>query len=135
MRSKKRFRLTMNQFYAYKLSIRTLEDENFSRIFFAKKLFHQYIVDVYTKIEADNLNFIRHNQKELRSEHYRGLYDWVQSRSDGDCGKIVILPSSFSVTILILQKNFFYFFHIQEANGDRQAPILNFHFLSLYKIK
>ena len=34
------------------------------------KLYHQYIVDIYGKIETARLNFIRFNKSKLRSEEY-----------------------------------------------------------------
>lgn len=35
-----------------------------------RKLFQQYTVDMYAKIETERLNYIRFNQKKLRSEEY-----------------------------------------------------------------
>ena len=63
-------------------------------------LFQQYIVDMYSKIEASCLLFIWHNQKKLRAELYCGLADAlnVQGKDvDGaQIGKKIILPSSFT---------------------------------------
>jgi hypothetical protein len=38
-----------------------------------RKLYQQFIVDNYTRIEANNLNWIRMNQKTLRAELYNNL--------------------------------------------------------------
>ena len=59
------------------------------------RLFQQYIVDMYVKIEGQRLSFLRHNQRTLRAEVYQGLAD--VSSSDGNIdgsqiGKKVILP-------------------------------------------
>ena len=53
--------LTLRKFYAYRIAIRNV----FSTIHSAGLLFQQYLVDAYTKIEGNSLNFIRQNQKTL----------------------------------------------------------------------
>jgi hypothetical protein len=61
------------------------------------RLFHQYIVNQYVKMEQQRLNFIRFNQETLRAELYNGLAD-VLRLDDTDMGTIaqkVIHPSSF----------------------------------------
>ena len=56
--------VTLSQHYNYKLSFRQF----ISSLFYGKKLFQQYAVDVYVKIEGQRLAFIRNNQNKLRSE-------------------------------------------------------------------
>ena len=58
--------VTLSQYYNYKLSV----IQFFSSLFYGKKLFQQYAVDVYVKIEGQRLAFIRNNQNKLRSEQY-----------------------------------------------------------------
>ncbi|GBO22488.1 hypothetical protein AVEN_2211-1 [Araneus ventricosus] len=61
-----------------------------------KELFHQFVVDMYAKIESARLRLIRLNQKKLRVEDYIHLRDAINS--DGDINefrKPTILPSSF----------------------------------------
>ncbi|XP_051160511.1 uncharacterized protein LOC127290984 [Leptopilina boulardi] len=63
------------------------------------RLFQQWIVDNYVKVEKDRTNFCRNNQSTLRAESYKGLIDHLQRRADesnSEVGKIVILPSSFT---------------------------------------
>jgi len=50
-------------FYAFKMMLRA---GNFNHILCCKDLFHQFVVDMYAKIEAERLRFIRKNQKKLR---------------------------------------------------------------------
>ncbi|GFR06687.1 ATP-dependent DNA helicase [Trichonephila clavata] len=55
-------------------------------------------VDMFAKIESERLNWIRHNQKKLRSEEYIHLKDAITA-TDGqlsELGKMVVLPSSFT---------------------------------------
>ena len=46
------------------------------------KLYHQYIVDMYGKIETACLNFIRFNKSKLRSEEYIHLQDAIWNDSN-----------------------------------------------------
>ncbi|GFT73749.1 helitron_like_N domain-containing protein [Trichonephila clavipes] len=65
-----------------------------------RQLFHQYIVDMYAKVESERLRFLRFNQAKLRSEEYIHLRDAVAGNIDGnlnpsDIGNAFILPSSY----------------------------------------
>ena len=63
------------------------------------RLFLQFIVDVYARIEQSSLNYIRFNQKyqkDLRSEVRQGLVDAIYNNTSlDDIGRSIILPSSF----------------------------------------
>jgi hypothetical protein len=56
--SAKRNRVTLREYYAYRLSKR----QELSIIHLAGDLFQQFVVDAYVKIESNNLNYIRQNQ-------------------------------------------------------------------------
>ncbi|CAF2925300.1 unnamed protein product [Rotaria sp. Silwood2] len=56
-RSRNWTRISMLQFYSYRLAIR----QTFSAIHYAGKLFQQYIVDAYVKTEQNRLAFHRQN--------------------------------------------------------------------------
>ncbi|GBN20200.1 hypothetical protein AVEN_149932-1, partial [Araneus ventricosus] len=87
-------KVSMMNFYAYRIMIR---NNSFNHILNTRKLFHQFIVDVYAKIEAERLLYIRLNQNKLRSEEYIHLKDAVATEKNvEDIGKIVILPSTFT---------------------------------------
>ena len=64
------------------------------------RLFQQYIVDMYSKVEAAQLSYIHFNQPKLHAEVYQGLSDAVHA-SDGNVdrsqlGRRLVLPSSFT---------------------------------------
>ena len=40
-----------------------------------RRLFQQYSIDMYVKVETERLNFICFNQSKLRSEEYIHLHD------------------------------------------------------------
>ncbi|KAG2191246.1 hypothetical protein INT47_012402 [Mucor saturninus] len=86
-------KVTTMQFYSFHLMFRSCGHD----LHLYGKLFHQFIVDMYAKIEQFRLNFIRHNQSSLRTALYRGLQDAV-AHDDNDTsslGRKIILPSSF----------------------------------------
>ncbi|GBM25087.1 hypothetical protein AVEN_96665-1 [Araneus ventricosus] len=80
-------------FYAYHLMVRSTEN----RLLNYRQLLHQYLVDMYAKIEVERLLFIRLNQKKLRVVEYIHLKDAIENDSDpANDGKLVILPSTFT---------------------------------------
>jgi hypothetical protein len=99
-------KVTIMQYYSSRLMIRANDRVNAGgdiernmqvSIHSFGKLFHQYIVDQYAKMEQQRLNFIRFNQETLRAELYSGLTD-VLRLDDTDMSEIgqkVILPSTF----------------------------------------
>jgi len=88
-----RSKVTMLQYVAYRLAIR----DEFSLLHHSKKLFLQWIVDVYVRVEGTRLHFIRENQATLRSELYNNLTDHMALNDNNNVqiGRRVILPSSF----------------------------------------
>lgn len=87
-------RITRAQYIKYRMAIR----ENFNVFLLGRRLFQQWLVDNYVKIEKDRTDFCKTHQKELRSETYQGLIDYMQNMANnlnGRIGKMVILPSTF----------------------------------------
>ena len=63
-----------------------------------RRLFQQYSVDMYVKVETERLNFIRFNQSKLRSEEYVRLRDDIATEADAtNFGRLTIL------TVLMLE--------------------------------
>jgi len=87
-------RITRNQYIKYRMAIRN----EFNVFILGRRLFQQWLVDSYVKIEKDRINYCKDHQKELRIETYQGLRDYIQTMADnsnGRIGKMVILPSTF----------------------------------------
>ena len=83
------------QYYKYRLMPQS--GETFNTIHRLGRLFQQYVVDMYTKIEFSRLQYLRFNQSQLCADLYQGLADAVAA-SDGQVdgsqlGKKVILLS------------------------------------------
>nr|XP_047141476.1 uncharacterized protein LOC124816359 [Hydra vulgaris] len=97
--------VTLSQYYNYRLAVR----QTFSPIFYGKKLFQQYVVDAYVKIEGQRFAFIRNNENKLRSEQYDALHEHViNCANDFNVrpGRVVILPSSYVGSPRALKENF-----------------------------
>ncbi|KAJ4441100.1 hypothetical protein ANN_10950 [Periplaneta americana] len=81
-------------FYAYRIMIR---EGSPNHILNCRQLSHQFIVDMYAKIESERLLYIRLNQMKLRVDEYIHLSDAVANDGNvADNGKIVILPATFT---------------------------------------
>ncbi|XP_057425867.1 uncharacterized protein LOC130719249 [Lotus japonicus] len=90
----KRDSVTLKDFVAFRIQDRRIEYDNVIRV---GRLFQQFIVDAYTMIESQRLNWVRFNQNKIRAEVYSGLHDAV-ARGDTDAtttGKRIILPASY----------------------------------------
>ena len=94
-----------SQYYNYKLSVRQF----FSSLFYGKKLFQQYAVDAYVKIEGQRLAFIRNNQNKLKSDQYDVLHEHVNNLGNDHNvrpERVVVLPSTYVGSPRALKENF-----------------------------
>ena len=55
---------------------------DFSALHRAGRLWQEWLLDAYLKMEKSRLEFQRHNQKKLRADLYHGLEDAVLSSSE-----------------------------------------------------
>ena len=88
-------RVTRLNYVRYRIAIR----DDFNPIILGRRLFQQYLVDCYVKIERDRINYCKYHQTELRRDSYQDLMDHLNSYANLQnkrIGKIVILPSTFS---------------------------------------
>ena len=86
-------KVSANDYYAYRIMHR---QNSFNIILRCRQLFHQYIVDMYAKIESERLLFIRTHQQQLRVADYIHLRDSLTNDGHANVGQLVILPSSFT---------------------------------------
>jgi len=90
--------ITPLMYYCYKIQIRRGEDGNRipNHLHRGGRLFQQYVVDQYAKVEQNNLNFIRFNQNQLL-QNLHAAEDALDNRDDDNhAGNDVYLPSSFA---------------------------------------
>ncbi len=100
-----REQVSIAQFYAYHVSIRG----KFSAIHRGALLFQQYVVDAFTKIEGQDLEYIRFHQDQLNVETYQGLMDHVRAQAEAEhsnVGQIIILPSTCKGSQRYIHQNF-----------------------------
>ncbi|XP_015189381.1 PREDICTED: uncharacterized protein LOC107073305 [Polistes dominula] len=78
----------------YKIAQLKIKSGVFNPLLHGGKLLQQGAVDSYLQVEANNLNFIKLNQKKLRVDYYKGLVDYVNNNST-DTSRPILLPSTF----------------------------------------
>ncbi|XP_062518328.1 uncharacterized protein LOC134193517 [Corticium candelabrum] len=88
-------KVTAMEFYAYHLMLRLGSSDH---LFRERDLFHQFLVDMYAKIESERLAYIVSHQKELRVYDYAHLRDSINNDAahGHELGKMVILPATFT---------------------------------------
>ena len=89
------------QYYAHMLF-----DKKESYLHRFGRLFHQYIVDQYSKIELSRLNYFRHNQDTVRAEKYQNIKNSKLTNLGYTIGKRIVLPSTFKGSPRNLSKLF-----------------------------
>ena len=110
--------VTCGQFYKMKLAIRDLH--GWALPHSGGLLFQQYLCDMYCRMEAQTLYYLRQHQTKLRKHTYAGLQTWVGDRTrlgrsecssdipspaPARCGTPVMLPSTFKGSPRQLQQN------------------------------
>ncbi|XP_057248262.1 uncharacterized protein LOC125493694 [Beta vulgaris subsp. vulgaris] len=101
----KRFKLTMREFFAYRIQDRALDA---ATILLSRRLLQQFLVDAYTMIEAERLSFLRHNQQSLRAANVKNLRGAVErGETEGSStGSRIVLPSSFTGGHSYMRENY-----------------------------
>jgi len=105
LRVKSRGEVTMLEYYAFRLQQRSCEA---TTLLCGNRLFQQYIADAFASVEENRLRFIIKNNKNLRSEIYKGIHDTLHKGDfDGNnVGKKVILPASFTGSKRYMVQNY-----------------------------
>ncbi|GJZ51267.1 ATP-dependent DNA helicase PIF1 [Tanacetum coccineum] len=104
-RKTKRGYVTMKEYYSYIIQQRPNESSTLLR---GGRLFQQYLVDAYTAVEEQRLNWTRNNQDALRVELYHNLCDAV-TRGDTSAvglGKRIVLPRTFTGSPRYMMQNY-----------------------------
>ncbi len=94
-RIRSRTRLEQRPFYRFYLHVRNREA---ATLFWACRLFQQYIVDAFVACETTALDWLRRHQDKIRADVYNGLVDTLirADVSPTDLGRCFVLPSSFT---------------------------------------
>ncbi|XP_076935570.1 uncharacterized protein LOC143602288 [Bidens hawaiensis] len=105
LQKSKRPNSTMREFFAYRIQDRP---NIFSLPLNGRRLFQQQLVDIYTMIETEILNYIRKKQKVLRCESYENIHNLKNTKNQdmSRVGQRVILPSSFTGGSQYMMQNY-----------------------------
>ena len=96
-------RLSMREYISHLIQYRpkgkTGEGEHiWNPLAFAGKLQQAFLIDMYTRIEHERLDWLRKNQTLIHAALYQNLVDYVAKRAEmlqAKVGKTVILPSTY----------------------------------------
>lgn len=66
----KKTQVTLKDFYCHRIQVRNEQLIPTK----AGRLFHQYLVDAFSRVSDNNLNYIRQNQSLFRAETYAGVH-------------------------------------------------------------
>lgn len=96
MRTDGQKRVSRAKYIKYKFALR---DGEFNPFILGRRLFQQYLVDSYVKVERDRIEYCKSHQTQLRVASYNGLKNYLNNRTNTNenlrVGKTVILPSTF----------------------------------------
>ena len=95
-------KLTALEFYRYHIQVR----DGFNTLLKSKRLYQEWLCDMWSKIEGSRLKFIKNNQDQLRVDQYTGLQDALaevrgkqkdtEIPEEVKVGQMIILPASFT---------------------------------------
>lgn len=105
LENRKYERLTRNAYMKYKIRI----TDKFNPFLMGGKLFQQWLVDNYLKLEKEKINYNMANQKKLNAEKYTYLQDVLKNAANDQkarIGRTVILPSTFIGSPRYMEQNY-----------------------------
>ena len=97
---------TAMNYYAYCLAF---WNPDFSLHHWSCRLFQQYCVDQYVKIETERLCYILYNQESFRVEQYYGVVDAYENgvQLGNDTGKVPFLFYQISIYYFLIFMKYF----------------------------
>lgn len=99
-------KLTALQFYNYILQVRD-PDQHFNSILRSGRLFQEYMLMSFHKIERQKLFWLERNQKSIKAEKYQGIHDAIHGQDDlTNIGQKIILPGSHTCSPRWYQQKF-----------------------------
>ncbi len=65
---------------------------------YGKRLYQEWVVDQYSKVEGQRLRRVRLNQTTLHADQYKGMVDAMQKdgANSTNFGRMVVLPATFA---------------------------------------
>nr|XP_027108912.1 uncharacterized protein LOC113728748 [Coffea arabica] len=93
-KKKKRTTVSCREYYCYKFQMHEIDK---SLLLHCGRLFQQFCIDTYVKIESARLDFHRNRQRQIRTDVYQGILDSIANgeTSGSNVGRRIYLPASF----------------------------------------
>ncbi len=89
-------KVTAREYVAYFMHDRNpLSNSTFT---YGKRLYQEWVVDQYSKVEGQRLRWVCLNQTTLCADQYKGMVDAMQQdgANSTNFGRMVVLPASFA---------------------------------------
>ncbi len=88
-------KITTREWACYHMQDRNLASH--ALFVYGKRLYQEWVVDQYSKVELQRLFYIRNNQGPLRATIYGGVADAITNNDANinNLGRLIVLPSSF----------------------------------------
>ena len=97
-------RVSRSEYVKYRLA---LKKDTYNPFILGRKLFQQYCVDQYVRVENDRMKYIRDHQKEICAESYFELESWINDDEIGNKKfKKIVLPSSVTGSPRYIEQNY-----------------------------
>ena len=77
-------------FYCHRIMQRCRADAGYVELPLAGgRLFQQYLVDAYVKVETERLQWVYHNQTKLRADSLQGLMDYMEGSGNAEAARAI----------------------------------------------
>ncbi len=88
-------KVTAREYAAYFMHDRNPPTNN--TFTYGKRLYQEWVVDQYSKVEGQRLRWVRFNQTTLRADQYKEMVDAMQQdrANNTSFGHMVVLPATF----------------------------------------
>ncbi len=89
-------KVTAREYAAYFMHDRNLPTN--STFIYGKRLYQEWVVDQYSKVEGQQLGWVHLNQTTLRAGQYKGMVNAMQQdgANSTNFGRMVVLPATFA---------------------------------------
>ncbi len=99
-------KVTAREYATYFMHDRNLPTN--STFTYGKRLYQEWVVDQYSKVEGQRLQWVRLNQTTLRFDQYKGMVDAMQQdrANNPNFGRMVVLPATFAGSPCHMNQNY-----------------------------
>ncbi|XP_058723889.1 uncharacterized protein LOC131595540 [Vicia villosa] len=127
----KKNKLTIREWLTFRIQTRPTEAHT---LLMSRRLFQQFLVDGFTMMESQRLNYMRKHQKKLRVSKYNNLNgpEQDQNTQGANKGKRVVLPSTYVGSRRYMEELYIYTVEFQKRGLPHAHILLFMHLQSKY---